>query len=268
MTIQEFKDKLVSKIAKNDNVMGIGQTGDLNAPLIAGQSDIDMFVLCTEIPTQQEREEIYLPLSNDYSECMMAVCNGGIWGYGDILFFDGIDVMPMYFTIQEMQEYLEQTLAGEHLYKEGRFYPVGRLASIEGLNVLFERDRAWSKLIDIVKARPQELFLKMYEFHIELVLDEEDLGRSVLRKEVLFYHQVVEEALDYLLQALFALNHTYFPSRKRMQQYLEHFQVKPVNCYERLLTIVEEAAHEDTIEQSVQHLRELTAEIKNLSFER
>ena len=231
MTIYEFKNKLISEITKNPKVLAIGQTGDLNAPLVPGQSDIDMFALCSEIPTQEERTQMYAPLANEYSECMMAVCNGGIWGYGDILFFEGIDVMPMFFTEKEMQKYLEETLRGDHLYKDGRFYPVGRLASIEGLKVLFERNGEWTRQINMVKKHPKELFDKMYQFQIDSVLDEEDLGRAVLRKEVLFYHQVMEEALDHLLQALFALNNTYFPSRKRMQQYIEKFKTKPQDCY-------------------------------------
>ena len=75
----------------------------------------------------------------------------------------------------------------------------------------------------------------------------------------------MEEALDHLLQALFALNNTYFPSRKRMQQYIEKFEIKPQDCYSRLLAIVEESVHEETIEQSVMHLRQLTEEVKSLS---
>lgn len=46
---------------------------------------------------------------------MMNVCNGGIWGYGDILIIDGIDVMFMFFTVGEMDNYLDEGIQGKHL---------------------------------------------------------------------------------------------------------------------------------------------------------
>lgn len=97
---------------------------------------------------------------------------------------------------------------------------------------------------------------------MQSVLDEEDLGRTLLRKEVLFYHQVLEESLDHLLQALFAMNDTYFPSRKRMQQYLEKFTNKPENCYARLSQMIEDGAKEETIEKSIAELRSLVEDMK------
>lgn len=46
MDVNGFKLKLVETISKCDKILGIGQTGDLNVPLIAGKSDIDLFILC------------------------------------------------------------------------------------------------------------------------------------------------------------------------------------------------------------------------------
>lgn len=96
------------------------------------------------------------------------------------------------------------------------------------------------------------------------MLDEEDLGRVVLRKEVLFYHQVLEEALDHSLQALYAINHCYFPSRKRTQIALENFKIKPEDCYNRLTKIVEQSVKSETMEASVNQLRSLIEEIRLL----
>lgn len=45
----------------------------------------------------------------------MEVCSGGVWGYGDIFYINGIDVMPMYFSVTDMQEYIDEILAGKHL---------------------------------------------------------------------------------------------------------------------------------------------------------
>ena len=42
MDVNDFKLKLVEEISNCDEILGIGQTGDINAPLIAGKSDIDI----------------------------------------------------------------------------------------------------------------------------------------------------------------------------------------------------------------------------------
>ena len=116
MDANDFKLKLVEEISNCDEILGIGQTGDMNAPLVEGKSDIDLF---------------------------------------------------------------DQWYASEACR----------------------------------------------------MIDEEDLGRAELRHEVLFYHQVVEAFLDHFLQALYAKNRRYFPSRKRTESAIAAFERKPQNCY-------------------------------------
>lgn len=178
MNVIDIKDKLVNELSQNNKIKGIGQTGDLNANLIPGNSDIDMFVLCTTIPTNAERISVYSNYSNKYSECLMNVCNGGIWGYGDILIIDGIDVMFMYFTIEEMEHYLDEVLSGKHLDREGGFYPTGRLSSVENINILFESDPEWTLLVEKVKKHPNNLFKELFDYHIANALNDEDFGSS------------------------------------------------------------------------------------------
>lgn len=264
MNVLEIKDMLVNDIVKLDFIKGLGQTGELNAPLIPGNSDIDMFVIGTAIPTQIDRQQIYSKYKNAYSECMMNVCSGGIWGYGDILIIDGIDVMFMYFTVDEMEQYIDEVLNGEHIDREGEFYPIGRLSTIENINILYEQNNEWTNMIDKLKKRPLDLFEKMYQNHICRVLNDEDLGRVILRKEVLYYQSVLENAIDHLLQALYSINSVYFPSRKRVEQYMNRFYYKPQKCYERLVKIVECSVVSERMEESVIELRKLTAEVKEI----
>jgi hypothetical protein len=59
MNVNEIKDRLVNDLSQNSKIKGIGQTGDINANLIPGNSDIDMFVLCTLVPSEAERQSVY-----------------------------------------------------------------------------------------------------------------------------------------------------------------------------------------------------------------
>jgi hypothetical protein len=264
----ELKNKIVQKLAQRNTVMGIGQTGSIDAVLVPGKSDIDLFVLCSEIPSGNERETWYSELEKADCTVQMEVCRGGVWGTGDVLVVDGIDVMPMYFTVQEMQDYLEEILACKHLEKDGDFYPVGRLSSISGITVLYEKENTWTKLKEMVNQKPDLFFRQWFLSEINQVIDEEDLGRSELRKEVLFYHQVLENALDHLLQALFAMNHCYFPSRKRTVSAIDSFRYKPENCCTRLHDMITWGASEDTIALSIMELRNMTGEVIGLGMDR
>lgn len=263
----ELRNKLVSLLSTCDKIKGIGQTGSLDAELIPGKSDIDLFVLCSEIPIREERNKCYESIQSEIFDLKMEVCSGGQWGYGDILTVDGIDVMPMYFTIREMHKYLEEILDCKHLEKEGGFYPVGRAASIATIHILNEKENTWTNMKDIVNQKPKKFFKKWYENEIRQVLDEEDLGRSELRKEVLFFHQVLENALDHLIQSLYAVNERYFPSRKRTMSAIEEFQYKPADCFERLLHIVQNGAGEETIVQAISDLRDISVEVRKLGDE-
>lgn len=172
--------------------------------------------------------------------------------------------MPMYFSITDMQEYIEEILAGKHLEKEGSFYPIGRLASIETINILLEKNNAWTNIVNKVRTYPQDLFDKWYSSEVWKIINEEDLGRAGLRHEVLFYHQVVEEFLDHFLQALYAKNRRYFPSRKRTESAIASFEIKPQDCYERLLKIVNLGSNENTIDDSIEEMQKLFEELKEL----
>ena len=264
MDANDFKLKLVEEISNCDEILGIGQTGDINAPLIAGKSDIDLFIICKNVPNSDRRLSLYKSLDGLYDKLEMEVCSGGVWGYGDLFYINGIDIMPMYFPVTNMQEYIDEILAGKHLEKEGDFYPIGRLASIETINVLWEKNHAWTNIVNKVRTYPQELFDKWYSSEDWKIVDEEDLGRAKLRHEVLFYHQVVEEFLDHFLQALYAKNRRYFPSRKRTESAIATFERKPQNCYERLLKIVNLGSNENTIDESIEELQKLCKELKEL----
>jgi len=74
-------------------------------------------------------------------------------------------------------------------------------------------------------------------FHTEALCDTEDMERAAARGDVLFYHFALDIALDHFLQALFALNREYFPSRKRSIKYISGFEIKPLGCEQTLLDI-------------------------------
>lgn len=261
-TINDKKNLLVECVAKIPVVRAIGQTSNPKEELIPGFSDIDIFVLCDGIPGARERRAAYEQQSQVYTECNMNVCENCIWGTGDILKVDGVDTMFMFFTVEEMSSYVNEVLSGKHIYPEGEFYPFGRLATVANMYTLYDENDTMKRLKDSVSVYPDDLAEIAANSHICCTINEEDLGRCLVRKDVIFYHKVLEHGLDHFLQALYAVNRTYFPSRKRTMEYIKEFEKKPVNCYERILKVIENGAKSETIPESIKDYRNLCEELK------
>lgn len=261
MNIIDKKNALVSAVSELENVRSIGQTGDLNEIPKPGESDIDLFVLCDEIPDPDARRAAYGLREELFTECRIQVCEGGPWGTGDVLIVDDVEVMFMYFTMREMRRYIDEVLDGKRLSNEGDFYPTGRVATVRNINVLYDERGDFQTLQDLTRTYPSALAKELFAYHAQRAIDEEDFGRALRRRDVLFYHQVLENALDHYLQALYALNRVYFPSRKRAEQHIGSFTLKPADCYGRLAQAVRKGADARTIGQSVEEWRTLLAEL-------
>ncbi len=230
--------------------------------LAAGQSgsgketdgDIDLFVYCRAIPSAAEREELMRPLGGAYTAF---TGTPGHWGIADMLEAAGAEVWLMYFTDEEAEKEIREILSGEHPDKlDNYYYPVGRLATIQSFSVL--HDAGFIESMKRLTARyPEALAEKLLRHHAGALHDTEDMERAVARGDVLFYHFALDLALDHFLQALFALNRVYFPSRKRSLTFIEGFSRKPDNCTQTLLQIVKNGASAAGLGQSFKSFMEL-----------
>lgn len=88
------------------------------------------------------------------------------------------------------------------------------------------------------------------------------MERAVFRRDVLFYHFAFDLALDHFLQALFAFNRTYFPSRKRSFENMVTFHNKPINCMQRLLELVKQGGSPESLTSSQQGFNALGKELR------
>jgi hypothetical protein len=111
---------------------------------------------------------------------------------------------------------------------------------------------------------PEELQLKVAGYHLRALDDMEDLERAVARKDVFFFHFAMDLALDHFLQAIFALNKEYFPSRKRSEIYLQSFKVKPADCEQRLHQIITLGGSAETMEQSYKLWNDIVCDLMQL----
>lgn len=79
-----FRKELVRILSGDRRILGVGQTGDIHAPLIPGKSDIDLFVVCSSVPSEEERSALYGGIKEKCESVHMTVCSGGVWGEGDV----------------------------------------------------------------------------------------------------------------------------------------------------------------------------------------
>ncbi len=257
-------DKLLQEVASMQEVAAIGQTGDVTEIPKPGESDIDIFVYVSAMPTPQERRKVYQKSGEGLQELELGVCEGGNWGVGDAMRIHGVETMLMYFTTEETVQNLEEILSGKLLDRVGDYYPIGRCAAILNMHVHYDGAQFLSALQRRLTQYPEQLAKTLAAYHGALTNDEEDFGRALRRKDPLFYHFAFEIALDHFLQAVFALNRTFFPSRKRTQQYLAGFSYKPERCYERMLEAVRLGGDPECLEESYALWRGLAKELDAL----
>lgn len=263
MQSEEILKHLLKEIAAMDAVQSIGISGGKLEIPEAGQGDIDVFIYCKTIPDEGSRNQVMNQLRHLLDEIKTGVFAGGHWGVGDFTRINGVETWLMYFTTVENDHYVDDILKGFHPDKvDNYFYPLGRCAMLKDINIMFDKEKYLENLKRRLTVYPEELKTVVIKYHMEMLLDVEDLERAVGRGDVLFYHFAMDIAVDHFLQALFAVNKTFFPSRKRSLQFIDKFENKPAGCGEKLLKIIRLAGFVDGMEESYMLWTDLVAELQ------
>jgi len=261
-TTSQKLDRLIEKLGELDEVSAIGISGKAPQTWSPDEGDIDIFIYCDTIPKEERRQRITKEVTDVIQNTRINVFEGGHWGRGDFSTLDGIETWMMYFTIEETLQNIEDILSGKFPDKlDNEYYPIARCAMFRDLRIQFDKNGFLTNLKNRLANYPDELARKMTRYHLDALEDTEDLLRAVQRKDVLFYHFAFENALDAFLQALFAINHVYFPSRKRSIEWIRRFPLKPQDCEIRLLKVIKLSGDPDFIEESYRNFAELIVEL-------
>lgn len=243
--------KLANGIRTLPGILSIGISGSMETIPKAGEGDIDIFIYCEKIPEVKDRELLLANLDDLIQEGKVGVFSGGHWGTGDFGSLNGVETWFMYFTVEETLKDIESILKGECPGKlDNYYYPIGRCAMLQSINILYDRGDTLGSIKNKLLVYPERLSDILVKYHMEELLDTEDLERAVIRKDVLFYHFALDLALDHFLQCLFALNKVYFPSRKRTLMYIDSFRLKPEDCARRILEAVKLGGSVESIGES------------------
>ena len=259
----EILNVLVNKVSKNESVQSIGKTGSLNINL-SEENDVDIFIFCTETPDIETRKDLYKDIDGMII-IKMHDFESRQWGTIDILDFNKLEICLMYFSIKSAEEEINDILKGNRIKKEENyFYPVGRCSTLKNINILYDKNSFLNDLKNQLSKYPKELHDKLVEYHTAKLNDIEDIERAITLQDVLFYHFAFDISLDHFLQLLFAVNYTFFPSRKRNIMLIDQMQYKPMNCINRILEIVELGGVKNTLAKSYKKWKELCNELINL----
>ncbi|MAT44931.1 MAG: hypothetical protein CL609_21575 [Anaerolineaceae bacterium] len=263
-TIEAQIKNLINNLKTNHQIRAVGLSGDENCLSNPDDGDIDLFVYCSKIPDKNERFNMLSNLSF-VNNIHIEKLGGGHWGIGDCCFIQGIEVWILYFTVEETIEELNMILTGDYQWRlDNYFYPLGRLAMWKKMTIFYDPDGVLKYFKDKLSIYPKELAYHVIKFHIEALADNEDLERAVYRKDIFFYHFALELALDHFLQVLFALNNTFFPSRKRSMEYIQGFEIKPMDCENRLTQVILNGGVANTLGESYELWSNLVQDLKLL----
>lgn len=262
---EEIIQMLLDSISKMKEVQSIGISDSKTSFPKAGEGDIDIFIYCDIIPGYEKRQSRINQLGDMLHEGKFNVFEGGHWGIGDFVLINGVETWLMYFTVKEALEDVEAILNGDYPDKlDNYYYPIGRCAMLKDISILCDKNSFLNSLKERLAEYPNNLAEKLINYHLDELKDTEDLERAILRKDVLFYHFAMDTAIDHFLQALFAINKTYFPSRKRTLDFIRSFNIKPERCEEQLLDVVRLGACSESINQSYEIWSNIVSKLKNL----
>lgn len=255
---------LIKAVSDIEDVVSIGKSGGGKLPE-PNESDIDIFVFCSSTPSMEARKFAVNRLGKLVSCSQFGSGEDRFWGTVDFITINGVEICLMYFETDKMTAEINAILSGARLSREDNyFYPTGRCASILSMYILSDKTGYIAMLKDKLSDFPIELSKKLIDYHAGQINDHEDFERAVSREDVLFYHAVLDKAIDHYLQALFALNKVFFPSRKRTIQLTENFQNKPADCSGRLLKTIALGANPHTLAQSYSEWSSLCEELINM----
>jgi len=154
-------------------------------------------------------------------------------------------------------------LSGQYLGRlDSYYYPIGRCAMWKAMRIFYDPDGFLQSFQQRLEEYPATLAQPVINHHLDALEDVEDLERAVGRKDVFFYHFALDLALDHFLQALFAMNREYFPSRKRSDIYLRGFKLKPSECEQRLQKVIAFGGNAKTLEESYEVWNSLVHDLK------
>ncbi|KAF5044322.1 hypothetical protein DSECCO2_493020 [anaerobic digester metagenome] len=259
-------DILISNISEMSEVQSIGICGSKSSFPRAGEGDIDIFIYCDIVPSPEKRQAILNHLGNHVQEVKVNIFEEGHWGIGDFVLINGIETWLMYFTVNETVTDVESILSGKYPDKlDNYYYPIGRCAMLKNINILYDKNNFLDNLKKRLSKYPDKLGKILIQYHLDELDDTEDLERAVVRKDVLFYHFAMDIAIDHFLQALFAINKVYFPSRKRTLDFIENFNIKPEGCSEKLLEVIRLGGLSEEIDHSFSIWSDMVNELKKLS---
>jgi len=263
--LQASFDSLMLVLKQMDSVRAIGKTGGAALPT-DGYSDIDLFVFCERIPALEVRAVHYSLFPQEVKVAEFGASEHPHWGLVDSVLIGEQEVYLMFFTQSAFAASIDAILRGERTEREENyFYPTGRLASIQGMHAFHDPEGYLSDMKTHISVYPDSLRNAILSRSLAKIDDGEDFMRAIRRSDVLFYHATLDLALDRFLQALFALNRTYFPSRKRSLEFIRAFAIKPMDCEAKLERVVALGANAETLLESYQTWQSLCRELEEFA---
>lgn len=255
-------DLLIRALSSQAAIYAIGKSGGPGFPA-PGDGDVDIYVFCDTVPARQARAALYA--RHAFTGVRVQVGDDPHWGTVDFVTVAGREVCLLHFAMDAISASVDETLAGNLLERQDNyFYPTGRLATLHGLGILYDEHGFIARLQARLATYPPALAHKLSLYHLDKLDDMEDLRRAAQMGDVPFFHFALDIAMDHLLQALFALNLVYFPSRKRSFRYLDSFAIAPHRCSDRLREILRMGGMQTHLERALDAWQQLAEDAQTL----
>jgi len=178
-------EKLINSINGLLEVQSIGKTGSKNIS-ISQENDIDIFIICDNIPDLKSREKLYNDLDYDL-KIKTNDFESKYWGTMDYINLDKIDICLMYFQKSKVENEIDDILKGNRIKKEDNyFYPIGRCSTYKNINILHDKNKFLENMKLKLSNYPKTLYDKSINLHLAELNDTEDIENAMHKKDLCF----------------------------------------------------------------------------------
>jgi len=230
-------------------------------------SDVDIVCLCSKIPSLQKRKKLLRPLvdklNEDFNVPMRYLVNS------DYIRYAGKSIGVSY----------ERTKEFEHLinhFKSNRISE-SELAKIVTkayyVKIIWDPQKIYSRLKTNV---PKSDALKIVELFLYYLSGMTMKGKwpklgfqvDLYRKNLMATDRRFQEAIDFYLKLLYALNGEYFFVPKWAHKSIKKLKIKPKRCWERIQTIFEQGNDAASVKKKVKIFEGLVRDLHMILVKR
>lgn len=263
---EDITTQVISFYSRLPQVNSILLVGSRNGKPQDHYSDLDFFIFYDGIPPSTDaRKNLISSLQFENEHIFVFDDHSYEYGISDDFEVNSVEVCQTFYCVDNVKKQVNSVYHGFYR-KIGFYYPMAIVAAIAESEIIYAKDLFINTLK--VKCASYPPFLKTVVIQEELPMINYYMSRiclAIFRNDKFYFDDLVYQAIDSILQVIFALNSTYLYSRKDLKNKINKLKCKPEKFFENLLFLIDKIGESESMKKKQTILALLTQQLNSLS---